>query len=84
MRDAAGRFLVLAQATIPWAPAYQGLFLSAVDRGGVAGSREFKFVLGTGERLMGRPMAHDNRIWMPEALFSPPEGAERLLTLEIN
>jgi hypothetical protein len=84
MRDAAGRLLILSQATIPWATAYQGVFSSAVDNGGVAGNREFKFGLAMGERLMGRPMAHENNVWMPEARFTPTNGAERLYIREFN
>jgi len=56
----------------------------AVDSDGVAGNREFQFVLEPGERLLGRPMAHDKNVWMPEALFSPTEGADRLYIREFN
>jgi hypothetical protein len=84
MRDSAGRLLILSQATIPWASAYQGVFSSPVDSGAVAANREFKFVLQGAERLMGRPTAHEGNVWMPEALFNPTKGAERLYIREFN
>lgn len=84
LADATSHLSILLQAAIPWAPAYQGVFSSTLDGAGVAGDLVFKVYLEPSERLMGRPLAHDNGIWMPETQFSPADGAERLDILVFN
>ncbi|MCU1348113.1 MAG: cell wall/surface repeat protein, partial [Acidobacteria bacterium] len=76
--DPDGHFFILTEKTIPFAPLYQGVFLTPIDDTGTPAPEQFRFVVEPGEVFTGRAVRRGPSIWLTEQRWVILAAAQRL------